>query len=223
MLLRFKIFFVTLSLAFAAVASTDADVTVSVDSSQNWLGFMNVFETDESTYVFGQEWGFNDLSAVFGLNDLTLGPAPIGTDDAFWYGDTAGGPDRVGNKFMDASGYVEVTDAFGGMNVTFSGTVLSDSFTSAHTAVAYIRDFAPDYSSFVENTVALAPGDFTVSLMTNSDAGRHVQYGFNVKGVNVWPDDVGNFGNVVIRAVPEPGSLSFLGLAGIAVLARRRR
>jgi len=109
------------------------------------------------------------------------------------------------------------------MNVTFEGTVLSNTLTDAHTATAFIRDFAPDFSSFNEVTAALTPGDFSITLATDPGAGRHVQYGFNFQGENVWVTDRDPFGTVVIAAVPEPASASVLLLAGLGLVARRRR
>jgi hypothetical protein len=44
----------------------------------------------------------------------------------------------------------------------------------------------------------LSNGTFSISLATAAGAGRHVQYGFETTGVNVWATDVGPFGSLRI-------------------------
>jgi hypothetical protein len=106
---------------------------------------------------------------------LTLGPNTIGDPDPFWYvgGRRARHP---GNKNMDANMYVQ-SESLSGQDVTFTGNVISNTLVSPYTSVAFIKDFAPDFSSFSQITVPLTPGVFSITLPTNPGAGRHVQYG----------------------------------------------
>ncbi len=97
--------------------------------------------------------------------------------------------------------------------MTFTGTCLSNSLVSdtnvnpagnGWTCVAFIKDFAPDYSSVVATNIPLTNGAvFSVSLLTIADPARHVQYGFETVGPCVWPADpvLTNYGNVVIKAI----------------------
>jgi hypothetical protein len=206
-----------------AGTSSGPAATYTVDPGASWLGFMNVFElpSNGGGYVFGSGWGTADLRATFSGATLTLAPNTIGDPDPFWY-IGGGGPGALGNKIMDASFYQEFTGSLAGQTVTFTGDVLANSLTSAHTSVAFIKDFAPDYSSFNVTTVALTPGVFSVSLATINDPARHVQFGFETVGVNVWATDVGPFGQVDITAVPEPATAALV-LAGIAGLGLRRK
>ena len=194
---------------------------------------MNVFETPQhgGGFVFGQSWGTTDLTAVFTPGVLTLGPNTIGDPNPFWY-TPSGGPGAVGNKSMDANMYIEQTGTLNGQNVTFTGTVISNTLFgqvnqlgNGWTSVAFIKDFAPDFSSSVSVTAPLTPGPFSISLNTINDPARHVQYGFETIGPDVWSTDVGPFGNIQIQTVPEPASLTLfgLGLAACAFVARRRR
>jgi len=91
-----------------------------------------------------------------------------------------------------------------------------------HEAFIFIRDFAPDFSSFNETIVPATAGPFSISLATLPGAGRNVQYGFQVRGVNVWDTDADPFGNIVIGTIPEPATLSLLGFGAVALLRRRR-
>ncbi len=222
-------------LAAGLFETAHADVTVGVNYGQNWIGYMTVFDLDRSGalpapggYVFESVWGFNDLTAEFdtGANTLTLGPNSVNDPDPFWYIDNGGSP-GLGNKWMDANGYVQIDDgSLSGQTVTFAGTILSNTFLENHTVTAFIRDFAPDYSSNNSSTQVFnlnETGAFSIELATDAGAGRHVQYGFNVQGENVWVSDRQEFGNVVLNAVPEPGSLAIISLGAIALVTRRRR
>ena len=211
------------ALFLGAASSLRADTTVGVDPGASWLGFMNVFElpVNGGGYVFGSGWGTADLRATFAGPILTLAPNTINDPATFWY-IGGGGPGAPGNKFMDANFYQESTGVLNGQTLTFTGNVLANSLTSAHTAVAFIKDFAPDYSSSVGTTIPLTPGVFSFSQLLINDPGRHVQFGFEMIGVDVWATDVAPFGQVDVTAVPEP-SFAALALAGIAGWMIRRR
>jgi PEP-CTERM motif len=215
---------VTCGLACVASAAK-ANTSVTVNPGAPWQGFMNVFElpSNGGAYVFGSSWGTADLTATFAGPVLTLGPNSVNDTSSFWY-TPAGGPGAVGNKTMDANMYVEVDDgSLSGQTVTFAGNVLSNSFVSPWTTVAFIKDFAPDFSSSVSITAPLTPGAFSISLPTNATAGRHVQYGFETIGPDIWVTDRAAAGFAEVTAVPEPASLAVLGLGAFALSARRRR
>ncbi len=203
-----------------------ADVTVSVDPGAAWLGYMNVSElpANGGGFVFGSPWGTVDLVATFDGPVLKLSPNVIADPNIFWYQDPTmsgnqnpGGPGAPGNKIMEANMYVENSAELVGEILTFEGTVLSNSFTTAHSTIAFIKDFASDYSSFNITTVPLtSPGDFSITLATDPTPGRHVQYGFATTGVNVWSTDVAPFGfmEVTGNSVSIPGDFDGDGAVG---------
>jgi len=229
------------ALAGFLTMGAQADVLYEVDPGAPWIGYMDVFDTPANggAYVFGSAWGTADLTATFDTTTLTLGPNTIVEFGPFWYTPT-GAPGAVGNKIMDATMYVEV-GSLPGQLVTFSGTVLSDTLTLANnpgnvdvsgngwTSVVFIKDFAPDYSSFAMTSVPVSPGAFSISLNTINDPARHVQYGFETAGPDVWVTDVAPYGTVVIETMPEPASISepasiaLIGLAGGGLMFLRRR
>ncbi len=205
------------------MAGTSVNVGID-DSTANWLGFMNVSELD-GTPVFGSGWGIPDLVANFddGANTLTMSPNTIGDPDPFWY-QGGGGPGAMGNKIMEANLYQEVADgSLAGQTLNFSGNILSNSFTDAHQARVFIRDFEAGFGSSVDTFVDVdAAGNFSISQTLINDASRVVQWGLQVEGVNVWVTDVDPFGNIVFQTIPAPGAAALLGLGGLVATRRRR-
>ena len=218
-----------LLVGYAAAGATArvSAATVTVDPGHNWLGFMNVFElpSNGGAFVFPSGWGTADLTATFSGPVLTLGPNSVNDPSTFWY-QGGGGPGAPGNKNMFASMYVEQTGPLAGQSVTFTGQVVSNTFISPYTVKAFVKDFAPDYSSNNAATVALnSNGVFSVTLNTAADPSRHVQFGFETVGPNVWITDRDPIGNMQIVGIPEPTTFALASVAvlGLAMMGRRRK
>jgi PEP-CTERM motif len=214
---------VTLCALLGAALSAKA-VTVGVDPTASWIGYMNVFNlpVNGGGYQSGSVWGTADLCATFSGSILTLTPNTIGDTNSYWY-TPFGGPGATGNKTMDANMYVEKLGTLSGQTVTFTGNVMANTLVNPYTSVAFIKDFAPDYSSFNTITAPLVNGVFSINLATVNDPLRHVQYGFETIGPDVWVTDVAAKGLVQITAVPEPATFALIGLGSAAMLIRRRR
>jgi len=220
-------------LLIGAVAKSEADQTFNVDPGAAWNGYMNVFDVAGAGYgmagaggfQFGSVWAPVDLRATFSGPTLSLQANTIGDANPYWY-TPAGGPGAVGNKIMDANFYQEYGGGLG--NVTFQGNVLANSLVGptdgggrGWTAVAFIKDFAPDFSSSVSTTVPLSPGFFSISLPTIADGARHIQVGFEVIGPDVWAGDPLSLTSITI--VPEPTTIALAGLGTALLLIRRRK
>jgi Dockerin type I domain len=198
--MRSRVLLFGVTLLFATTANA---INVGIDPSATWLGFMNVSElpANGGAYVFGSAWGVPDLTATFSGAVLTLGPNSVNDPNPFWY-TPSGGPGATGNKICDANIYQEKTDTFAGQQVIFTGTVLANTLANGYTSMAFIKDFAPDYSSFRTASVALTPGVFSVSLATGPQPGRHVQFGFETIGPDVWITDRAPIGTVKVTTGP---------------------
>ncbi|MCK7590663.1 T9SS type A sorting domain-containing protein [Subsaxibacter sp. CAU 1640] len=175
------------------VINFDASSTAGTTTPPGWGGFMNVSNkpVDGGAYQFGSAWGVADLIAIVdtGANTLTLKPNRIGDTDPYWQ--TSGVLE--GNKVMDATFYIQ-DDNLAATSFTFNGEVISNTLNSTGLSVpfvstAFIKVFAADYSSFTAYTYDMSVGDFTIALdASQSTAGQHIQYGFEVVGVNINSD-----------------------------------
>ena len=88
---------------------------------------------------------------------------------------------------MDANIYNETTGTYVDTTLTFTFDVLADTLASPYTAGGFIRDFAPDYSSFTQSFVTLTTGEDSISLLTSANPGDHVQFGFDLDGPDIQP------------------------------------
>jgi prepilin-type N-terminal cleavage/methylation domain-containing protein/prepilin-type processing-associated H-X9-DG protein len=125
---------------------------------------------------------------------------------------------------MEANVYGQADGTYAGKTVSFSGTVPSFSLLSGSgnwTVKAFIRDFAADYSSYVESQVPITTtGSFSISLDAINDPTRHVQWGLQTKGPDVWITDLASKGTVVVNAVsnaPRQGGLVDVGTGLVTV------
>ena len=197
----------------------DPDSTEGTGGGGGWLGFMNVFETPANGggFVFGSGWGVGDLIVVNNMDGTAnLLPNRIGDPDPFWQGPgPVGNP--TGNKIMEATYYIE-DDNLAGTDFTFNAEILSNTLDATgildygFTVTAFIKVFAPDYSSnVVVDSYGLAAGNFTLTHdSSDSTVGDHIQYGFTVSGPNVrlntdvdpnpgfYDDDYAALGSIVV-------------------------
>lgn len=200
--------------------------TVTVDPGTLTLGFMNWSPVagDAPGYggTSGGGWGVSDLRASFSGNTLTLAPninvyAP---GNNYWVN-----ADGSGANNMDANLYNETTGTYVNTTLTFQYIVLANTLVSPYTSVAFIKDFAADYSSFTESTASLTAGAGSISLLTSANAGDHIQYGFETDGPDANPATVAALGTVIVGPAPEPSTLALIGIgiAGIFGFRRSRR
>jgi len=182
--------FLALGLTTVLAMPAAAQITVKVDSTKNWVGYVNVFNlpANGGGYQFGSAWGLPDLRASFVPDKATATRVVIRVNtntynpgDAFW-----NLPDGTPQKNIEANFYVDVGTLYGGQDVTFIGTVESNTIPAGWTCEAIIKEFAPGYSLLGDNRIPVVGGT-PFSVNRQIGAGNIVQYGFVIFGPNAAP------------------------------------
>ena len=201
---------------------------VTVDGSQTWNGYMNVFELTGSggkgAYMFGSPWGLGDVKSTVTGNTVMLEPNfncyVNNPGDAYWRNG------NIGNKFMEGSTFVEKSAGLLSGNLTFTGNVDSYSLGSGYSVIAFIKglNVSNGYSTDLFEQVAIGSGStsFSVSADLTNASGLLMQYGFTVSGRNANPAEAG-LGSAVVSAIPEPSVASLLGFGVLGLFATRFR
>ena len=199
-------FMMVICTMFIMSNQTVAQNTVTINGSATWNGYANVFQTNGTTWLFGQVWGVPALKSTVttSSNTIKLQPnfnayadAVSANDIAYWRNGT------TGNKVFEGNTFIE-NNALAGQVLTFKGTVTENTITSAHSVVAFIKGLnaANGYSADVYITTPLTTtGDFSITTGTAIPSGLIVQYGFTVKGLNANPADETALGHVTVTAV----------------------
>ncbi|MEX0678334.1 MAG: PEP-CTERM sorting domain-containing protein [Pirellulales bacterium] len=224
---------IIIAVAVTGATGASAQIFKTINSSEMNTGYMNVFELDGTTFVLGSGWGIGDLNSTYNsASSVTMSPNTIGDPNSFWY-TPSGQVGALGNKIMEGNLYGQQTGTYAGQTVTFAGSVTSFSLSTNAAGIpyqltAFIRDFAPDFSSFATSTQAItSTGDFSINLAAISDPARHVQWGLQIKGPNIWPTDSAQLGVAgSATVVPEPSTYALLALGAAGLgghLVRRRR
>lgn len=191
---------------FTISHQTTAQNTVTINGAATWNGYANVYQTNGTSWIFGQGWGVPALKSTItaSTNTIKLQPnfnayadATSADDIAYWRNGT------TGNKVFEGNTFIE-NNALAGQVLTFKGTVTENTITSAHSVVAFIKGLNPNtgWSSDVYITTPLTTtGDFTITTGTAIPTGLVVQYGFTVKGLNANPANETALGHVTVTSV----------------------
>jgi hypothetical protein len=172
----------------AAAIAVTSFMLGSNSASAAFVGYMNWFEPDCTTYVAGGGWGVGDLKAS-GTTSIELSPNTNTYDDnladAYWVDQVTG----AGAKCMQANYYEETVYPVlpADTTVSMSGWVDTNTLTG-HSAVAVVKVFdgANNFIFQVEDAL-VAGGAYSVEVDLSGRAGENlkVQTGFTMVGPNV--------------------------------------
>ncbi len=169
----------------SGVVQGQAQITVKVDATKNWVGYMNWYTTND-VYVSGGVWGFADLRARFApaKSNATHLVLQINSNtystNAYYWNLSNGTP----NKHLEANAYVDVGTSFAGNDVTFAGTVQSNSLPAGWTCQAVIKHFNGSYANYGGLTATPLVGGSPFSVTRTIPPGGICQYGFLLYGPN---------------------------------------
>jgi hypothetical protein len=208
-----------------------------------WRFFANVTNTAGNTvYTYGPFTAPNDVANpnISVISDSgSGGNPPTGSQGLVAFNDYDNGDHGNGmNRTIGISMFQEQTiDAadIGTSHVfSFTAAPQDDLSGSTSTASAFVLTLDPNAgfartNFLTADTSALAPGntDFSIQIDLTDPAlaGQLLQFGFSNSADNFGPTAV-NYDNLSfteVAAVPEPGSLSMLGLISVGLCVRRRR
>jgi hypothetical protein len=223
---------IALSLAGIGGASAQSTIFKTINSAEMNLGWITAFELPAN----GGGWydGFpspiGELNAVYPSSDtVVFSPNTTSNPSSVWY-TPSGQLGAAGNKIVESLLLAQADGTLSG-TLQFEGVISDFSLSTNAAGLSYslravVRDWAPDYSTFVETILPLtSTGSFAVTQALDPGAGRHVQWGLIMQGPNIWPgntEELANAGSVTVEAIPEPSTYALLGLAAAGGLLVRR-
>ena len=187
--------------------SVTESLVVDVNASDNYIGYMNVFDNPADPccgggYIFGSPWALPDVLSTLdaGANTITLQPNfnTYNAADPFWSDGNEGG-----NKIMEANTYLE-NDVWNGQDLRFSGSVVSNTIDDGYVVQYFIKALNPanGFQDALGGSATIeipASGDFSVSVPASSlTDGLIIQVGFSVTGLNANPVNADALGSVVV-------------------------
>ena len=230
------------TLALLGIASI-ASAAAITGFTNTWMNVSDLNEDGTAgNGLWGSGWDMADVPAQFdaatgvftqqvNVNAGDNSLAGSDGDRAYWTNSSDGGvtAGASGGKHMNANVFNESWD-WGGQNITWSGSTVTNDLSSAHTGMAFIKQLDPGsgWATVDYLTVELVSGqDFSLSFAPT--AGMVTQAGFVIDGANGLSTQTlggitANNLDITVSPVPEPSTYALIaGFAAFLFVAIRRR
>ena len=230
------------TLALLGIASI-ASAAAITGFTNTWMNISDLNEDGTAgNGLWGSGWDMADVPAQFDAAtgvftqqvNVNAGDNSLAGSDGdrdYWTNSSDGGvtAGASGGKHMNANVFNESWD-WGGQNITWSGSTVTNDLSSAHTGLAFIKELDPNdnWATVDYLTVELVSGqDFSLSFAPT--AGMVTQAGFVVDGANGLSTQTlggieANNLDLTVSPVPEPSTYALIaGFAAFLFVAIRRR
>lgn len=206
-----------LGLSVLSFNSAQAQTNVTVDTNAEWITGVVAFHANMEYWFYANDFPLEALKTIVNTTDNTVALYP--NYSTYTAGDPNWSNGAMGNTILYTLSYVEA-DNLVGQNFTFSGKVTSHTLVDDYEAYAFIKILTADYQQIAEIPFELTEeGNFTLAYdATNLAAGSHIQYGFQVRGLNANPVNETAYGNVVVTD-DEPGEVEQPGATDVTLTA----
>jgi len=182
--------------------------------TNTYLGYVNVYEPNDTTRIFGSDWGLkstpdnkSSLTADLSGNSIIFTPTLVDDDNSFWFIKDAEGnyvPQKRVITTLYQKSTVDLNNIFefkGSFNeITLQTKYGSNQYTINAFIGAYEKYSSENYILLKESISPVnSLGDFSLEIDT-TDLQRitHLHWGFKISGYPVYPSESGNYGHVVI-------------------------
>jgi len=179
--------------------------------ASSYFAFVNVYELDKVTYVYGQAYDLLNPVTGAGIKGILNSPStiqfsPFIIDDSstFWFNQVGG--QYVPQKWVQTSLYqaisVGVVNSFI-FQGNFNNNTLHTSYGTNYSVKAFILAFNSSYSILASSYSPIdINGNFKISLDTTSIPNvAHIQWGFVMSGYPVYVTEANNQGSINIDTI----------------------
>lgn len=186
----------------------------------NYSGSVNIYEKNNSTYVFGSSWGLkptetnkSSLTADLSGSSIIFSPTIVEDDNSFWFIKDEGGNYVPQKRFITTLHQSYSSNLNNKLNNIFefkakiSEITLNTKYGSENYNInafigAYDKD---DLGNIIKLSESFSPvntlGNFELQLdATNISDISYIQWGFKMSGYPVYPSESGNQGCVTIES-----------------------
>jgi hypothetical protein len=178
--------------------------------TSSYSAYVNVFELDKVTYVYGQAYDLfntlngNGIKAILNSpNTIRFSPFTIIDSSSFWFNQVGG--KYVPQKWVNNSFYQAITVGLQNVFIfqgNFNNNTLHTPYGTNYTVKAFIIAFDSGFNVLANTYSPITNGNFKISLDTTSISNvARIQWGFEMSGYPVYVTETNDFGSININEI----------------------